>query len=457
MRFPLSNTPSQNYKNENVSVDVERLPGCLIKLDISVSPKASKAAYTQAIKAINKEVSIPGFRKGKAPEAMVLQSFEKHIEKEWHEVLIQTSFQEALALTKLYPYSRESVKRPNLKKASKEEGSQVQIEFEAAPEIPKINPQDFQLKTKHRKEVTENDVEEYLKTLQLHNAKWEDITDRPIAEGDYVDLDIDSLDEPGFKICENARFVIEHGKTGEWLRKLVIGLTTGQTVEGVSEKEDHACGECATEGSDHAHHHHHEQADFKPTKCKITVKAVKNPVLPEFNDEFAQKVGAQNIQDLKEKVKHELNNKADNQVQEDLRNQVQSQLLEHYKFEIPRSLIEHEKSFRVQNKAKELTDSHASKEQLKEELHKIEQEVTHKLDTDFRMFFLARKLAEENNIHVQQDEIVQELMRHMWLNKMSYESLIDESMDPNEVKSRIYVNVLTQKVLNFIVEKAQKP
>lgn len=58
--------------------------------------------------------------------------------------------------------------------------------------------------------------------IQLSNAQWENVADQPIVEGDYVDLDIDNLDE-GFEICRQSRFVVEKGKMGTWLVNLLIG------------------------------------------------------------------------------------------------------------------------------------------------------------------------------------------------------------------------------------------
>jgi len=435
------------FKNDNLSVKVERLPGCHVKMDIFVSPTSSKAAYVQAIKTVGKEVSLPGFRKGRAPNEFVIKNFGKHIDKEWHEVLLQTAFQEAINLTKIYPYSKESIKRPQVKKASKEEGSTISIEFESAPEIPSVKPGDIIVKNVERSQITDKDVEEQIERIRMHYADWQDVAERGIEEGDYVDLDIDSLDQPDLQLCADTRFIVKQGEMGNWMHKLLIGKKPNETVEGVSEKEEHQC-------TDECHEHGHHDPEFKPTHCRILIKAIKKPNLPEINEDLAKKVGVPTVEVLRERIAKELNQKADERVQETLRSQVKEQLLDKYSFDLPNSLVEHEKQFRVQNKAKELAQSKASEEDLKKAVHKIQDETDQKLYNDYRLFFLARKIAEENNIHIQENELLQEVMRHVWMNKVSYDNLIDESMDPNEVRSKVYVNMLTQKALNFIVENA---
>jgi hypothetical protein len=64
------------YKNDRLTVNIETAPGCLVKLDARLSPKAVEEAYLKTVKDTNKQVSIPGFRKGKAPNDKIIKEFE---------------------------------------------------------------------------------------------------------------------------------------------------------------------------------------------------------------------------------------------------------------------------------------------------------------------------------------------------------------------------------------------
>ena len=61
--------------NDNVTVTITKKPHCEIKFDIKVNPRPVAAAYQKALKNINKEVNIPGFRKGKAPEKLISEKY----------------------------------------------------------------------------------------------------------------------------------------------------------------------------------------------------------------------------------------------------------------------------------------------------------------------------------------------------------------------------------------------
>ncbi len=437
---------TSEFKNENVSVTIAKNPGCSVTLDIRVSSPAAKAAYTKAIKVVNKEASLPGFRKGKAPEALVIQNFGKYIDQEWHEILTKTAFQEALDLTKVYPFSEESIKRPELKSASRDDGAHLVIEFEARPEVPSVDPKDLQLKTIEKKSISEAKVNQAIEEICWHHAQWEDVADREVQEGDYVDLDIEAVaTNPPKNLCTDTRFEAVKGKMGDWMLKLIMGLKVGDSAEGLSEKEPENCEE---EGCTHEHHKH--KSEFEPTQCKITIKAIKKATLPEVDDELAKKVGCQNVAEMREKVAKDLELRAEEQVRSGLREQLENLLAEKYRFDLPASLIDHEKYYRVQQKMREIQESGA--ELNEEKVKEIEGIVSNEVDKSFRLFFLSRKIAEDAGIVVSQDEIVQELMKQIYMRS----SLIDESMEPNEVRSRLYVSILARKTTDYLVDLAAK-
>src|ERR1700722_163557 len=160
---------------------MQRQPGCRVKLEIRVTPEATQAAYAKAIKAVSKEGSIPGFRKGKVPNSVILKQFGKHVTSEWHELLINNAFQEFLEQTQLYPFTRDkSMKRVEVKSASQEAGAELLIEYEAGPQIPKVAKNQIKITPFPKRLVAEKDVDERLHALQLHYADWSIVADRPI-------------------------------------------------------------------------------------------------------------------------------------------------------------------------------------------------------------------------------------------------------------------------------------
>src|ERR1700733_3030989 len=230
------NQITQEYSSDHVRVVAERKPGCRVKLDIQVTPLGAAAAYKKAIKSVNKEVSLPGFRKGKAPDNMVIKNFGKYVDQEWQEVLVQTAFKEALGLVKLYPLNEKSIQRPQIKKASQTDGAQIIIEYESNPEVPDIIPADLRLKRIERKNVSQKEIEDSCLQLRLHHSVWEEITDRPVEENDYAEIDIEDVENPGHYVCQNTLFEVKEGKMGDWMFRLIVGKNLFESVEGLSER-----------------------------------------------------------------------------------------------------------------------------------------------------------------------------------------------------------------------------
>lgn len=406
---------TKEFKNDNISVDVYKYPGCQVKLEVEVSPKASNAAYLKAIKAINKQVSMPGFRKGKAPDAVIVQNYSKYVEREWKDILIQTSFQESTKLTAIYPMSEDGIQKPQLKRADREKGSLVIIQFESTPQVPTIDPKKLKVKEVKPKKVTKKQIDSTIEQIRLHHADWKEAGDRKVKNGDYVDLNIENLEKKGDMIAEGIRFQVKKGEMGDWMRKLVVGLKKGESAEGMSERDEDV-----------------KEEDFIPTNCKITVLSIHEATLPELDDALAKKAGVQNVEDLYQAVEKDLIRQEEEQAQYEMRKQLEDKLIETYQFDVPESLVKSEKQ------------SHSGRGKAPKEIEKD-------VDRALRMFFIARKVAADNRIHVSEHEIIREVMHEIYARPKG-----SPAPGSEEARTRAYIRVLTNKAKDFLLEEMQK-
>lgn len=434
-------TEIEEIKTDNLLVKVTREANCNVKLEIDVNPEGTKAAYIKAIKTINKEISIPGFRKGKAPEHLIIQQFGKHVNREWHDILANTAFHEYLSKTHAFPFSKQkAVKRAEVKSASAENGSKIFIEYEAKPIIPDVDYSILKLKAVERSPVILKDIEDTIHQIQLRNAEWTPITDRPVQEGDFVDLDINTLESPPRTICNNMRFEVAPGKMGAWMRNLILGRSLQESVEGMSEKDENLTPE--------------QLAQFTPTMCRITILAINTAKLPQLDEHLIQKLGVKTEEELRQRIESDLNRQADESVQDRLRAQVEAILLENYQFEIPFSLIEAQSKNMIQHRLNELNKqkSNLQNDEYTERKNYIIADVLLELNRSYRLFFLTNKIAEQNDIKVYEKDIMNEMMLQMTI--PSEQAIINSSMEADEMRSRLFVNIQSHKTLDFLVSKA---
>lgn len=389
-------------KNEHLSVKVERHPGCIAKLEIEVSPTAARAAYEKAFKNIKREVSIPGFRKGKAPDEVINQNFKKAINEEWENVLLRTSVNDTLELTKITPNGQEGFKKIQVKKASLEEPSLIVAELECRPEIPDVDFTSFNLDIPAEKRPFEEELKLAMHNVQLQHATWTELDDKAIEEKDYVLLDIESAEDPEQKFCEGGRFHVEKGTMADWLHRLLLEKRVGDVFEGVSDP--------AETNSD----------SNEPVRCRVTVKAVQAAELPAWDDELAALCKCADAEELKSNVTKQLENFLSHKKQESLAGQVREQLLTRYAFDMPA----------VNKTLPFLTNE----KQL--------------------LWLICSKIAREQHINISERELSAATMQFYMSNAQAGNDIEEYTKSPELLQTMIYVELLTQKVLNFIAGKA---
>lgn len=421
-------TQESEVKNsENIHVSVEKQEGCQVKFTVSVEPKAVDAAYSKAVKAINKEVSIPGFRKGKTPEALIKERYPAEIEKEMRDIVLQVAFTEATHLTDIYPLREGSIKRPNIQKCSQSEGAQFTIEFETRPTVPSIDINAIQVKKTSLAPVTPDKIEHALNNLRFHYSEWEEVHGRPVEAGDFVNLDVDVLAEPQHQMMNDTRVGVNEEQMPKWLIDLVIGLQAGESKEGINP----------------------EQPNNIP--LRVTVNSIWKAIQPNIDDDFAKKLGMQTAEELKEKVIHRLeqNSKREHELKEF--KELESFLLDNYAFDLPKSYIVAETKNRMEHHVEKLRQAKYTEKDIHEHLKEIEDSLKKEAIRQLQIYFLFHKLAAEHHIELTGDDITQELSNQIALMSTGESEV---NFQEKDMREHIQAIALNKKIKNFLLSKA---
>lgn len=426
---------TSEHANDDYKVTMVQEPGCVVRYTIVVTPKATEASHRKAVKLINKEVSLPGFRKGKAPTEIIQKQYSSHIEKEWKDVLLQTAFNAAMKLTNVYPLNKESVKNVKINSHSLEEGSVVEVLFESMPEIPEIDLKSLTIPHVEIEPVTQTKIDQIVEDIRYRFAEWEEVQGRPVEKNDFVDVDIENLEAPGEFLCEDTRIEVAEGKLGKWLLDLLLGMNVGDSREATSQQD---------EGQNVEH--------FKPTRCKVTVKSIQKSTLPEVNDAFAEKAGLSSIDELYERVKADLAKIHKNAATEKERNLLEEAILAKYSFEVPESLVTNRAQQMMDKQRAELAEKMKNDASLEAKLKELEDDIFKKVKDSYRWYFIVHKTADENNIDVDQNEVFTEILRKKYMDpNNSFE------MDPDSMKdlfAHVSSMMLSTKVCDFFIEQS---
>lgn len=430
---------SQEFENEKIQLTITEEPNCVTKFSITVKESENKRVYKQAIKDINKEVSLPGFRKGKAPEAIIQKNYGPHVEKRWKELLAQHSLQQGMAISKVYPLNTQAVSNPQFQELNPQSQVKIDIEFEKEPSVPALDYESLQVKRIETQEVTQEDIDDSFKEVQLMHAKWEEVKDRPVQEGDFVDLDIETTEEPKKMLCSEKRFEVAPKKIGKWLQKLILGKQVGDKVEGESELEEDADEETAQ--------------NFQATKCLVTIKAIKNSVLPELNEDFFKKVGTSSQEDMLEKIKQRLEHMAVSNAKEKQIRAIQDALVEKYDFPLPFSMMEEERRARIKERIQNLKKENTPDDMILGQEKAIEKEVSQEVTRSLKLWFITKAISQTENISVSDPEINQEIATQLGFLNFQQNLNTQDLMNNSNLRSKIYVDLLMHKAANSVCQK----
>jgi trigger factor len=432
------------FTSKDFSVTMKQALHCRVLLTVTVTPKATEAAYKKGIKKINKEISVPGFRKGKAPEALVIKNYKSHIEDQWRDLLLHTSFNEAMKLTKIYPFNEKSFRTSKVDSSSLDDGSVVVFEYESEPQVPRVDLKKLELKKVDPVAVDDKAIDERIEQLRERYVDWKECEEDHIAVvGDHVNLTVVSLEEKeseNKELCNDTRFLLDEAEMSPWMIKLVTGLKKGGTVEGVSELDERLDEKAKKE--------------FVSTKCAITLVSINKRILPDIDEEFAKKLGCTTVEELRENVRKQCEGEGDNDVKEALREQVEALILEKYDFDLPSSLIEAERKIRIRNKIRQLKEQKKSAEEISSLEQDIEKDVAKEVHNVLRFFFLVRNIAVDNMISVTDEDIDKEMVRERLYWYMFNKGKEFDEKDP-DLRSKLYANILTTKVKDFLIDKSK--
>ena len=296
------------------------------ELEIEVSPESFEEAVSKAFRKNASKISIPGFRKGKAPRAFIEKVYGENF---FYEDAVNDLSPQALeAAVEESGLDLVEDKIDTEVVSVGKEGVVFKSKVTTKPEV-EISEYKGLKATRAVKPVTDADVDAELTRLQERNGRIVTVEDRPAQEGDTAVIDFE-----GF--VDGVAF--EGGKGED--HALVLG--SGQFIPGF---EEQVMGHSANDAFDvdvtFPEDYHAKDLAGKEAIFKVKVHEVKTRELPELDDEFAKDVSEYDtLDELKADVKTKLEEKANKSADDLVENQLIDQLIERMTAEVPEAMYE---------------------------------------------------------------------------------------------------------------------
>lgn len=308
-----------------MKVNAARLENHKALLEIEVDANSVGEAIEQAYRRIVKKVTIPGFRKGKAPRAIVERFAGKAaLYEEALDILVPRAYQDALEEAGYDPISR-----PDIELVNFEEGKPLSFKatVEIKPEVQLGEYVDPNLKYEVP-EVKSEAVDFQIERLRDSHAQLVVVEEGEVANGLYALIDfegfIDDQPFPGGK-AEGYLLEVGSGRFIPGFEEGLVGARAGEDREvKVTFPQDYPAQDLAG-----------KEATFK-----VRVREIKRKELPELNDEFARSVGSYaSLQELRDTVENRLKEISAVQARRDFENKVIDSLVDRSQVEVPESLV----------------------------------------------------------------------------------------------------------------------
>ncbi|WP_367069104.1 trigger factor [Bacillus velezensis] len=408
-------------------------------LTVEVDADTFKTALDDAFKKVVKQVSIPGFRKGKVPRGLFEQRFGvEALYQDALDILLPVEYPKAVEEAGIEPVDRPEI---DVEKIEKGESLIFTAKVTVKPEVKLGDYKGLGIE-KDDTAVTDEDVQNELKALQERQAELVVKEEGAVENGDTVVLDFEGfVDGEAFEggKAENYSLEVGSGSFIPGFEEQLTGLEAGaeKDVEVTFPEEYHA-----------------EELAGKPAVFKVKIHEIKAKELPELNDEFAKDIDeeVETLAELTEKTKKRLEEAKENEADAKLREELVLKASENAEADVPQAMIdteldrmlkEFEQRLQMQGMNLELytqfsgQDENALKEQMKEDAAKrVKSNLT------------LEAIAQAENLEVTDEEVEAELTKMAEAYNMPVENIKQAIGSTDAMKEDLKV----RKAIDFLVE-----
>jgi len=427
-----------------MSLQVEKLEKNMAKLTIEVAAEELEKAIEKAYQKNKNKISIPGFRKGKAPRKMIEQMYGKEVfyEDAANELIPDAYEQATLECTE------EIVSSPKIEVTQIEAGKPFIFTAEVAlkPEVTlgkykgvKIDKVDV--------EVSDEEVDAEIAKERESNARTITVEDRAVKDGDMTVIDfegfVDGVAFEGGK-GENYPLTIGSGAFIPGFEEALIGAKIGKETDvNVTFPEDYQASELAG----------------KAAVFKCTVKEIKEKELPELDDEFASEVSEfDTLAEYKEDVKKKLGEKKAQAAKDAKEDAVIDAIIEDAKMEIPDAMVDTQQRQMVEEFAQRIQSQGLSMEQYLQftgmDVNTLLEQVKPQALRRIQSRLVLEAVAAAENLVASEEDFEEEVKTMAEAYQMEADKV--KELLGETGKKQVLDDVCVKKAVEFVVENAKE-
>lgn len=427
-----------------MSVSLER-NGNEATLKISLPVEDVAKAFDKAVARINKQVTIPGFRKGHAPRKVLEVRVGKDaIKSEAFEVIANEQYRQAVKDNKLVP-----VTDPEVKESNFEEGKPLDLTLglvlRPEPELGEYKDLDVK---KEEKEITDADVDKELENLQKRAAKMVEAPEgKALEKGDLAIIDFKgTVDGEAFAGGEGKGYPLEVG-SGSFIpgfEDQLVGKKKGESVDvNVTFPEDYAAKELAG----------------KAAVFPVHIQDVKVKEVPKINDELvAANSDSKTVEEFRQKTMDRMKKAEADRAQAAYERQLVQTAVDNAKFEVPDQMVDQRADAMVDELTMNLEQHKMSLpmylQYLGKDVKTYRDEQKPIALQQIRTDLVLDAIALKENVQVSQEEIAAEVQQLATMNGATVKQ-VEKVISQNGSIALLVSGIARRKAARIVIDNAK--
>lgn len=427
-----------------MNVTVERVEN-EATLKITAPAAEVNAGYKKAVQKIADQANIPGFRKGKAPRAIIEMHYGKEaVKQEAFEIVANKAYSEALDQEKLIPVSD-----PKVEESTFEEGKDMELTIKVTlkPE-PELGEYKGLHVEKKEVEVTDEQVDAQIKDMMSRDAKMVVAEEGAVIEkGDFAIIDFaGTVDGEPFSGGEGKGYPLEVGSNSfiPGFEDQLVGLSKGDSTDvEVTFPEDYFVKDLAG-----------KEAIFK-----VNIQDVKRKELPELNDEYvASKTDFKTVEELRANYKERMQKAAEANTKAEYEHELIDLAVANAKFSVPEIMIEDKISQMVEEMKMSLESRKMSLDMYMQytglDMAKIRENQRPVAEENVKTDLVLDAIAKAEDIQVDMADVDAEIAAISAQHGASPEE-VKKIIKGNGTMGLLLANILRRKAAHVVIDSAK--
>ncbi len=429
-----------------MNVSVKDAGTCRKTMTIEIPADKIAEEREETLKAYAKYANIPGFRKGKAPKHVVAKKYASDIDQEIQDRMLPKYYHEALQETELKVVN---VVDATEVKLEEDQPISFDVTVDVEPEFKLPKYADIPVKDE-KVEVTDAQVQEQVDAILNQHANYEDVEGKTVAAGDMAQLTYEAtVDGKPLQEAIPESKGIGSG-SGYWVSAdefafipgmgdAIIGLKSGDKKEVEVTFPDTFMVK--------------ELSGVKAA-YSIEVTGVRERRLPAIDEEFCQKLQVESEDDLRAKIREQLEVQAENATLNKKHEQIVEFLIKKTKIEVPDSVVQQQARNIMYDIAQRRMMAGQTQEQIAEQQGEILQEAQERAVENVKLRYIGLGIATELGLEATGNEIDEEIAT-MAIRQRKDARELRKEMEQNDSLDSVGEQIRFNKALDYMVENAK--